>query len=259
MKESDAINYISLGKNIYPSAIKAENGIGVFYFRSSSTIPAIIRQLCKLNDAIINCKIGDGIQMKSLLDNVSSIEGFYDGGMRIMLYQTNSLQPLSLFRKPVNGFGSKEQPCGLNLVDPEKGGNYAGEDYKFYLSSENLKNYDQLASFDIHSLDAPNYYFIGSYGYRKSKRDNDCMQSSKFNFLNRLKTVAPSLEKPVMVEVKKDIMDPYHKEEIKFKRWGLVIAFNDFKLDEEVVRFYFSEVLSLEEIKKLKGYSVMPK
>ena len=257
MKDGDVGNYVSLKKNIYPITLKSVDKIKVFYFRSSNTVQVILKQLSKLNDAIVSCKISNGIESKSILDKKNNIQGLYDGKFRFLLYQSNSIQALSLFRKPVDGFGSKEQPRGLDLLEPEKNGNYANEDYKVYLQSVNLKNFNLNSSFDIHTPDVRNYYSIEPIGYTNLKRNNDYILNSKFNFLKSLKSIAPPLKEPVNIQFRETITSPFNRERINFKRWGLVIAFDDFKSDEEVVRIYFSDEYSLDEIKNIKGYSII--
>jgi hypothetical protein len=251
MKEGDVENYISLGKNIYPITLKVDNKTKIFYFRSQNTIQTILKQISKLNDAIISCKISNGVESKTILDKKNNIKGLYDGKFRFIFYQTNSIQLLSLFRKPVSGFGSKEQPGGLDILEPEKNGIFYNEDYKIYLQSENLKNYTLNQSFDIHFPNIHDYYSI------EPKYIYEWNYYLKFDFLKKINSVAPPSMKPLSIQFRETVTSPFNRETINFKRLGLVIAFNEFKSDEEVVRIYFSDEYSLDEIKKITGYSII--
>lgn len=294
LKESDVKSYIDLKKEVYPVSFASQPLTGICYLRTRQAAEILIKQLYSFNEAITSSEINNGLTSVPIRNKTKELSGLYDGGFRFFLLKYPSIQPASVFYMPVsydiytNGLSRMRNDDsdgvsfeielsggsslsgiytmkGMNIDNPDIGGNFSGSDYTPYLNSTPIlglifqaKHKDEFLymsaasngkGWDVFDIYRPidkvpplmSAGMINMDKYSKDRYTQIHLNNSQYSFTNGLSYAIQSNRPGSTFE--------YH-------RCGLTISFIGINPNTEAVRFYFKDPMNLEEIKKITGYKV---
>jgi hypothetical protein len=225
----EANNYLNLGKKIFPISFAAnENEYNYILLRSGVSIKKLISQIYYFNHSIQNFKISDGLSSWKINDDKNRLGYIYDYGFRVFIKLGNngsdykSYSKSSVFYKHCHDQGFCNVGTVLELKDISNAncGFMPILDYMEWVNNQTYWN-EYKTEFTINSSNVGQWNTAEEYFV------------DQFSFVKNLK----------------DIID---------KTPGLVISFIGIKPKIEIVRFYFQDIKSLEQINIISEYKVSP-
>jgi hypothetical protein len=275
----EANNYIKLGKKIFPISFAAnENEYDYIVLRTESGVLKLINQLYYFNHSIQNFKISNGLLKWEIKQYPENLKYIYDHGFRIFIregydgnyynkyrnesvfyrgsgsscfYSGNTLEPTTRYNcKPILNY------LDLKIENPENP--WAGKNKALMASA--LDPFQTFISFEPKTklrIDGKNYvidmekirkgalYLLTEdrtpwderIGYSGEQDLNSLLKTygivNQFTFVSKLNNIINSQS-------------------------GVIISFIGIKPKNEIVRFYYEDIKSLEEINKITEYKVIP-
>ena len=237
----EANNYIKLGKKIYPISFAAnESQYNYFAFRTEKAVKKIISQVYYFNHSILNFKISNGISDWRINDYPNNLKYIYDYGFRIIIRKGNNGSrdvycKSGVFHAPsrnINFYLKEDWGKELEFKYKSYYGDYILDHSKWKDVSEGGSNYrygdNSNPDWTIESFQTEIIQISDQWGTRYK---TDIFFVDQFAFVNKLNNVIDNQN-------------------------GVVISFIGIKPQNEIVRFYYEDIKSLEEINKISEYKV---
>lgn len=239
----DANNYIKLGKKIYPISFAAnESQYNYFAFRTENAVKKIISQVYYFNHSILNFKISNGISDWRINDYPNNLKYIYDYGFRIIIRKGNN--------------GSRDVYCKSGVFHaPIKNINfYLKEDWGKELEFK-YKSYDGDYILD-HSKWKDESEGGSNYSYGDNSNPNWTIESFQTEIIQLIDNHGNQYKTDIFFEDQFAFVKKFNN--IINTQSGVIISFIGIKPQNEIVRFYYEDIKSLEEINKISEYKVTP-
>ena len=225
-----------MGKSIYPVSF-AENDKEYSYniLRTKEGFSKLIHQLYYFNNSIQNFNLFNGLNEFQMKDYPENIKYIYDYGFRIFMKSD----------------GNKKKYCKSSVFYYHCDDN--GEVGRA-LRIEDVKPF--LAEFGIGGAGY-------KYNYKIDYREWDWPRMTEHQLLERLKWFQTEfLRDDTDYGTEKYFVDQYsfvkNLNTIIDNKSGLVISFIGITPNAEIVRFYYEDIKTIEEINKITEYKVIP-
>ena len=222
-------NYENLNKSFFPVTLITDYTASRYFLRNENSVKSIIDFIYSLNSAIVNFNIDNGVERFHLSKYSRTIQ-LSDDNFKFILKNRNN--------------GGWCYICKASLFN-----NYCGSGHD-----------DARPNF--------NYREVYQDGYSYSIEYNDC-----FSDFSSEKSIA-FVEVGESVRMKKFKSSYYLGDLLKSRRvsnyphgskkvyeceglLGLVVSFSAIDLNSPLVQFFFNDLRSLEEIKKIQGFEIV--
>ena len=238
-----ANNYIKLGKKVYPISFAAnENEYNYVLLRTEKGVSKLISQVYYFNHSILNFKISNGIADWRINDYPNNIKYIYDYGFRIIIRKGHNGSRYGYCKSGVFHAPSRnidfylKEDWGKELEFKYKSyyGDYILDHSKWKDESEGGSNYrygdNSNPNWTIESFQTEIIEISDQWG---THYKTDIFFVDQFAFVNKLNNIINNQN-------------------------GVVISFIGIKPQNEIVRFYYEDIKSLEEINKISEYKVSP-
>ena len=238
----EANNYIKLGKKVYPISIAAnENEYNYVLLRTEKGVSKLISQVYYFNHSILNFKISNGIADWRINDYPNNLKYIYDYGFRIIIRNDRNGSSYGYCKSGVFHAPSRnidlylKEDWGKELEFKYKSyyGDYILDHSKWKDESEGGSNYrygeNSNPNWTIKSFQTEIIQLTDQWG----KQQTDIFFVDQFAFVKKLNNIINSQS-------------------------GVIISFIGIKPQNEIVRFYYEDIKSLEEINKISEYKVSP-
>ena len=233
----EANNYIKLGKNVYPISIAAnEKEYNYAILRTEKSISNLISQLYYFNHSIQNFKISNGLSEWKIIDYPVNLKHIYDYGFRIFLKEADYSNNRTIFYSKSSVFfedgrGGRNCNPGIELELRE----YSDIDWCNFRPKLDYLQWDKYIA-----LKTGKIFQIQSNPIRKSIGADvaPSVFENQFAFVNNL--------------------DMIFRRRLFDHMVGLLISFTGITPQKEIVRFYYEDIKTLEEINKISEYKVSP-
>ena len=220
LTKEEAKEYIQLGKAVYPVSIAVnKNDYSYIMLRTNESLNQLLKMLGSFNNSIQNFKISNGIDEWGISDNPENLKYIYDCGFRLFLIKDHS------FYRGCSGtsFFYRINRFGCKRNEPFP--NVELLSHNFSLSPNSFRS----SSYQLTLLDMQN--FIKGCGLQE--------KNHKFSFVNGFDSVIDN-------------------------KLGLVISFienseEDPNLPTEIVRFYYEDIRTINEIEQITEYTIKDK
>lgn len=229
----EANNYIKLGKKVFPISFAAnEKEFNYILLRTEKGISNLISQLYYFNHSIQNFKISNGLSEWKIIDYPQNLKYIYDYGFRIFIKKGTARANYNAYCKSsvfyTYGYvGDLELFCNvgkeLELEKVETDGDNGCNGF------EPILNYSQ--------------WILGTN--RMKGVDINDFQTELTN-INRLEGLVDQFS---FVRRFENIFNGQS---------GVIISFIGINPQNEIIRFYYDDIKSLEEINKISEYKVSP-
>ena len=223
----EANNYIKLGKKVYPISFAAnEKEYNYMILRTEKGVSNIIAQLYYFNHSIQNFKISNGLSEWKIIDYPNNLKYVYDYGFRIFIKKGNNGSDYSAYCKSSVFYSHchNQFNCNVGRVLELQEVNSGNCGFRPIL------DYSKLTSVDIKIFQTEltqNRSNVGSWNTA------EVYFVDQFAFVKKLNNIINSQS-------------------------GVIISFIGIKPQNEIVRFYYEDIKSLEEINKISEYKVSP-
>jgi hypothetical protein len=231
----EANNYTQLSKSIYPISFAAdENHYDYFILRTDLAVKKVLSQIYYFNHSIQNFNISNGLSNLKISDHPSNLKYIYDRGFRIFLkIETNGVVYNSYCQSSLfYTYCGYRSPCidnpGITLEFKNLNTNNCSFkdrvilDYTKWLEPKS-RNDSRGKLVNITGVELKDFLTKSSETYFVDQ----------FSFVEKLSNVIDS-------------------------QTGIVISFIGLKPKDELVRLYFEDIRTLEEINKISEYKVSP-
>ena len=253
----EAKNYVQLGKNVYPISIASnENDYGYILLRTDASIAQLLETLYYFNHSLQNFNISNGIAGWSIKDNPKNLKYIYDYGFRIFIKKINNGSD-SRANCKASVFYTHCSPrfnCNVGMVKELRevrsgncGFNPGGNpilDYKKWVTTKSIWNGNSYVNTtgianlgDFQTAITTNRSNVGSW------KTSERYFTNQFSFIKNLDNEILNNVSGVVIS-----FIPYNYENSKKKK--------NINEDKELVRFYYEDIRSLEEINKISEYTV---
>jgi hypothetical protein len=223
----EAINYTKLGKLVYPISFAAnEKENNYVLLRTEKGVKNLISQLYYFNHSIQNFKISNGLSEWKIIDYPKNLKYIYDYGFRIFMKNEYTKFPkASVFytQKFCSSMGKVKELEGVR-----------NENCTFSPGQNPILDYSKLKSFDRGLMEIKEFQTEF-----EMRHDQFGSSNSAEDFLDQF----------AFVKKFKDIINSTP---------GVIISFIGIKPQNEIVRFYYEDIKSLDEINKISEYKVSP-
>ena len=241
LTKAEADDYIKLDKVIYPVSIAlSENDYSYIFLRTEKSIIELIKTLYYFNHSLQNFKISNGIEEWLIKDNPNKVIEIDDNNFRFFLKQENNGGDFGAYCKASIFYaGTCDMRGGIIL------------DYKHFQDNIDLKKFETALS--------SNKFFGGKRYYI---RDKKYYFNDQFTFVNKLNLIEGKIY---------DWSGGLGGTYFYGPKSGLVISFVPSKYsvgvmgldkknqeNKEIVKFYYEDVRTIDEINKIKEYKVSP-
>jgi len=233
----EANNYIQLGKNVYPICIAAnEKDYSYILLRAEKSIFHLLEMLYYFNHSLQNFRISNGIAQWTIKDKPESLKYIYDYGFRVLIKKINNGSGLAYCKASI--FYQHCSPrfnCNVGMVkelDDVNDGNCYFSDAIRYLHVQRVNNIDDFQTV----LEKERY----------NDPSHEKYFTNQFLFVRNLKDKVLNNNTGLIIS-----FIPHYYNGKKKKR-------KNFAEDKELVRFYYEDIRSLNEINKISEYSVSP-
>lgn len=248
----EADNYVKLGKKVYPISFAAnEKEYNYVILRTEDAVTKLIAQLYYFNHSIQNFKISNGLSEWKIIDYPVNLKYIYDYGFRIFIKKEDGLSGLAYCKSSVfytdcdNNYGCNGRVLELPLIDIFN---------KLYCNFNPILDYSEW--FETRMKLHGKFVVDGDTGKFIEKPPVDIEY-----FQTELTDETLNVEKRAMYDV-------YFVDQFSFvknffnstinKQSGVIISFIGIKPQNEIVRFYYEDIKTLEEINKISEYKVSP-
>ena len=222
----EANNYIKLGKLVYPISFAAnENEYDYILLRTQKGVLKLINQLYYFNHSIQNFTISNGLFKWEIKEYPQNLKYIYDYGFRIFIRKCYNGNVGDAYRKESvfypNCDGSSSFWNGEKLVSEESGG-WCKPTLNYLDWKIEANELDYMQTSCCSNTSAKDHWGRINYDF-----------VDQFAFVLKLNNIINS-------------------------QTGVVISFIGIKPHTEIVRFYYEDIKSLEEINKISEYKVSP-
>ncbi len=223
----EANSYIKLGKKVYPISFAAnEKEYNYILLRTEKGVTNLITQLYYFNHSIQNFKISNGLSEWQINAHPENLKYIYDYGFRIFIKKINNGSDYNAYCKASVFYNhcSPRFNCNVGMVLELQDVN---DGNCFF---EPILDYSKVPSVEIERFQTEltiNSSNVGSW------KTADVYFVDQFSFVKQLKDIINSQS-------------------------GVIISFIGIKPKKEIVRFYYEDIKSLEEINKISEYKVSP-
>jgi hypothetical protein len=260
LTKEEVIDYNNTGIPIYGIEVStSKHSSGTFYLRSKNSYTNILVLLANFKKHLLNFVVSNSIYNYHVLDNPFNVDYIYDGGFqifknepdRVISYnRKSSFQQQSIFYEfqQQSMFYSKTKDSRSSMQHYNKLG--LNINIKYY----NLRNGDGVGK--INTDDSDNVFgiplvFSGKYSYSLLKKVRNKEGSSYFGIIDRnidqIYGITSKEGSYILKNTKGDDNSIYCK-----------LNFDSINIKSELLRIYFSDYLSLDDVMKIKKYSVKP-
>ena len=244
----EADNYVKLGKKVYPISIAAnEKEYNYVILRTEDAVIKLICQLYYFNHSIQNFKISNGLSEWKIIDYPGNLKYIYDYGFRIFIKKGGAFEGLSYCKSGVF-YKQCDNPYGCNGRVLELPYNKDCKDFEAVL------DYSKWIETRVES----NGKFV--------------IDSDTGKFIEKppvkIKDFQTDLRDIELNEEQRKRYSVYFVDQFSFvknffnstinKQSGVIISFIGIKPQNEIVRFYYEDIKTLEEINKISEYKVSP-
>ncbi len=244
LSTDEANNYIKLGKKVYPVSFAVNNkNFSYLILRSEKSASDLIKLLYYFNHSILNFKVSNGVETFTLEDHRENLYYIYDANFRFFSGTTTSRGDrinynASVFYPKVGSSFSKVgiEDAGL-IVKPQ----YSGQ--KFLASESHRKDYYVVLNYkswyknqfinEIENFYNDHYVEFYLYSTNNTEYDRDRYLINQFAFVKKLKNV------------------------ISNNKIGLIISFVNLVPGNELVRFDYNDLRTIDEMQKIKNYKII--
>jgi hypothetical protein len=228
----EAINYTKLGKLVYPISFAANEDENTYIIlRTKKGVINFISQMYYFNHSIQNFKISNGLSAWKISDFPRNIRYIYDYGFRI-LCGNNLHSSISVFfgSREIFKRGCEEMGKSLELEERLIDYCYFQEPWDYFLDYSEKKREIEKGSYELNTI-----YKVDHFGQFDNERTFYDFRRTlgQFYFPKKFKNMINS--------------DP-----------GVIISFIGITPQKEIVRFYYEDIKSLDEINKTSEYKVSP-
>ena len=234
----EANNYIKLGKKIFPISFAAnENEYDYIVLRTESGVLKLINQLYYFNHSIQNFKISNGLLKWEIKKYPKNLKYIYDHGFRIFIRKWGNGNVGAAYRNesvfyPGGGsscfWAGKKLECGESDCKPIL--NYL--DFKIEAQKLDTK------------IDEA---WINKTHNSEDMQTSCCSNTSAIDHWGRINY--DFVDQFAFVKKLNNIINTQS---------GVIISFIGIITQNEIVRFYYEDIKSLEEINKITEYKVIP-
>lgn len=233
----EANNYIKLGKKVYPISFAAnEKEYNYILLRTEKGVSNLISQLYYFNHSIQNFKISNGLSEWKIIDYPNNLKYIYDYGFRIFIkrgnngYDYNAYCKSSVFYTHCHDqfYCNVGRVLELQEVNAGNCGFSPILDYSQWIKGSSYANL--TGGVDIEKFQTEltnNSSNVGSWNTA------DVYFVDQFSFVKKFNNIINTQS-------------------------GVIISFIGIKPKNEIVRFYYEDIKSLEEINKISEYKVSP-
>lgn len=224
----EANNYIKLGKKVYPISFAAnENEYNYILLRTEKGVSNLISQLYYFNHSIQNFKISNGLSEWKIIDYPNNLKYIYDYGFRIFIKKGNNGSDYNAYCKSSVFYTHCHNQFNCNVgrvleLKEVNGGNCGFRpilDYSQWIETTYIDKFQtELTN---------NRSNVGSWNTA------EVYFVDQFSFVKRFNNIINTQS-------------------------GVIISFIGIKPQNEIVRFYYEDIRSLEEINKISEYKVSP-
>lgn len=235
----EANNYIKLGKKVYPISFAAnEKEYNYILLRTEKGVSNLISQLYYFNHSIQNFKISNGLSEWKIIDYPNNLKYIYDYGFRIFIKRGNNGSDYNAYCKSSVFYTHCHNQFNCNVgrvleLQEVNGGNCGFRpilDYSQWIKTTtkwNGTSYANLTGVDINNFQTELTNNTSNVGRWNTA---DVYFVDQFSFVKRFNNAQS----------------------------GVIISFIGIKPQNEIVRFYYEDIKSLEEINKISEYKVTP-
>ena len=217
----EANNYIKLGKKIFPISFAAnENEYDYIVLRTESGI-LLINQLYYFNHSIQNFKISNGLLKWEIKQYPENLKYIYDNKFRIFIRKWNGGDQMDAYRKESVFYPGMGSDCFKSGTTELSYGRYCKPILNYlYLMTSYLEAFQTDLSHK--EVGSDHNFHHWEYDF-----------IDQFTFVNKLNNIINSQS-------------------------GVIISFIGIEPEYEIVRFYYEDIKTLEEINKITEYKVIP-
>ena len=238
----EANNYIKLGKKVYPISFAAnEKEYNYILLRTEKGVSNLISQLYYFNHSIQNFKISNGLSEWKIIDYPNNLKYIYDYGFRIFIKKGNNGSDYNAYCKSSVFYTHCHNQFNCNVgrvleLQEVNDGNCGFRpilDYSQWIKTTtkwNGSSYANLTGVDINNFQTEltnNRSNVGGWNTA------DVYFVDQFSFVKKFNNIINTQS-------------------------GVIISFIGIKPQNEIVRFYYEDIKSLEEINKITEYKVIP-
>lgn len=275
LSSTEAQDYVNLGKTIYPiTYADMNNHTGQFYLRNRESILRTIIQIYRFNESLQRFTVSNGISQWRPRDLSGNIRYIYDNDFRIFL---------RLFRDPTVSYGSG-RPASYHAysvfydwVDEQWGkvrgpGNKSDWNELYYRNGKLLNS--KGINLDYDPRNKVRFYpdawtgDLGKWAARNQKEferiDSD---DSGFDIEYFIKQHTVGYDDIGRVTIGNEYGIRENDPHFSFckiihgaitNQFGLVISFIGVSENKEIIRIYYDDKRSLEEIDNITQYKIQP-
>tara|TARA_B110000208_G_scaffold127893_1_gene155547 strand:+ start:2044 stop:3489 length:1446 start_codon:yes stop_codon:yes gene_type:complete len=249
LTKEEVIDYNNTGIPIYGIEVStSKHSSGTFYLRSKNSYTNIVALLANFKKHLLNFVVSNSIYNYHVLDNPFNVDYIYDGGFQI--FKNVFRRRLSYNRKSSPSF--QQQSMFYNKTNDSRS---SMQDYNKIGLNINMKYYNLINGDGVGKITSedsdnvfgiPSLVFSGKYSYSSLKR------SSYFGVIDRnIDWIYGITSKEGSYILRKYTYSDDNSIYCK-------LNFDSINIKSELLRIYFSDYLSLDDVMKIKKYSVKP-
>lgn len=219
----EANNYIKLGKKVYPISIAAnENEYNYVLLRTEKGVSKLISQLYYFNHSIQNFTISNGLFKWAIKDYPQNVKYIYDGGFRIFIRKSYNGNVNDAYQNESVFYTDYSADCFRAGKKIEPAANECKPIFNYLDFKIDAYLLDNMQTSCCSNTSAKDHWGRINYDF-----------VDQFAFVKKLNNIINSQS-------------------------GVIISFIGIKPQNEIVRFYYEDIKSLEEINKISEYKVLP-